>query len=202
MRFGMRKALLCAAIGLIGIRQMRAQDKLHWVGSWASSQQTPETGNLLDPELMRDATLRQIVPLSLGGSQLRVRVSNAFGTAPLRLTSVHVARPVPAGGGAIDPSTDTAVIFDGAPDVMIPLVQNMYPIRSHFQPQDFRALRSRFTTISRRQERRDILGRGLLPISRMVIWFRLRAWRMQRRWSTGTKSRVSMWLRLRRPVLW
>src|ERR1700759_4472727 len=53
---------------------------LHWVGSWPASQQIPETANLLDPELMRDATLRQIVHLSVGGSQLRVRLSNAFGT--------------------------------------------------------------------------------------------------------------------------
>ncbi len=43
---------------------------------------------------MRDATLRQIVHLSVGGDRLRVRMSNAFGTAPLHLTAVHVARPV------------------------------------------------------------------------------------------------------------
>jgi lysophospholipase L1-like esterase len=91
-----------------------------WVGSWAASQQVPETGNLLDPELMRDATLRQIVPLSVGGGQLRVRMSNAFGTAPLHLTAVHVARPVSAAGAAIDAASDTAVMFHGAPDVTIP----------------------------------------------------------------------------------
>ena len=65
-----------------------------WVGSLAASQQVPETQNLLDPEMLRDATLRQIVHLTVGGGQLRVRVSNAFGTAPLHLTAVHVARPV------------------------------------------------------------------------------------------------------------
>jgi lysophospholipase L1-like esterase len=99
-------------------------DKLHWVGSWAASQQVPETQNLLDPELLRDATLRQIVHLTVGGSQLRVRVSNAFGTQPLHLTAVHVARPASAaseaGGGAIDAASDMAVMFHGAPDVMIP----------------------------------------------------------------------------------
>jgi lysophospholipase L1-like esterase len=97
-----------------------ANGKLHWVGSWAASQQIPETQNLLDAELLRDATLRQIVHLSVGGSQLRVRVSNAFGTAPLHLTAVHVARPVSAAGAAIDATSDMAVMFDGAPDVMIP----------------------------------------------------------------------------------
>jgi lysophospholipase L1-like esterase len=95
-----------------------------WVGSWAASQQVLETANLLDPELLRDATLRQIVHLTVGGSQLRVRVSNAFGTQPLHLTAVHVARPVAAvsaaGGGAIDAASDMAVMFDGAQDVTIP----------------------------------------------------------------------------------
>jgi lysophospholipase L1-like esterase len=97
-----------------------AADKLHWVGSWAASQQTPEMGNLLDPELMQDATLRQIVHLSVGGSQLRVRVSNAFGTQPLHLTAVRVARPVSAAGAAIEAGSDTAVQFNGAVDVTIP----------------------------------------------------------------------------------
>jgi lysophospholipase L1-like esterase len=95
-------------------------DKLHWVGSWAASQQVPETQNSLDPELLHDATLRQIVHLSAGGSQLRVRVSNAFGTAPLHLTAVRVARPVSAASAAIDAASDRAVTFNGAPDVVIP----------------------------------------------------------------------------------
>jgi lysophospholipase L1-like esterase len=95
-------------------------DKLHWVGSWAASQQVPEAQNSLDPQLLRDATLRQIVHLSVGGDQLRVRVSNAFGTEPLHLTAVHVARPVSAAGAAIDAASDTPVTFNGSSDVMIP----------------------------------------------------------------------------------
>ncbi|HEX3969238.1 MAG TPA: SGNH/GDSL hydrolase family protein [Edaphobacter sp.] len=124
MRLSVMKVLFCAAIGLVVTGQIRAQTAqpaLHWVGSWAASQQIPETGNLLDPELMRDATLRQIVHLSVGGSQLRVRLSNAFGTQPLHLTSVHVARPAEAAGGsAIDSASDRVVTFHGASDVTIP----------------------------------------------------------------------------------
>jgi lysophospholipase L1-like esterase len=110
-------------IGLLMIGRVEAQKNVptaHWVGSWAASQQVPETQNLLDTEAMRDATLRQIVHLSVGGERLRVRVSNAFGTQPLRLTAVHVARPVSAASAAIDAGSDTAVTFHGAPDVTIP----------------------------------------------------------------------------------
>ncbi|HEX4582743.1 MAG TPA: hypothetical protein VH139_11825, partial [Acidobacteriaceae bacterium] len=115
-----------AALGLLAVGHAVAQKSgpTIWVGSWAASQQVPETQNLLDPELLREATLRQIVHLTVGGSQLRVRVSNAFGTQPLHLTAVHVARPVSAssaaGGGAIDAASDMAVMFHGAQDVTIP----------------------------------------------------------------------------------
>src|SRR5271156_2914766 len=120
MRWSTARVLFCAVIGLVAVGQVRAQMRTHWVGSWAASQQIPETANLLDPELMRDGTLRQIVHLSVGGAQLRVRVSNAFGTQPLHLTAVHVARPVSPASAEIDAASDRAVMFDGAPDVMIP----------------------------------------------------------------------------------
>jgi lysophospholipase L1-like esterase len=95
-------------------------DEPHWVGSWAASQQVPETQNQVDPELLRDGTLRQIVHLSVGGGELRVRLSNAFGTAPLHLTAVHLAKPVSPAGAAIDAASDKALTFDGETDVTIP----------------------------------------------------------------------------------
>jgi len=125
MRYGLKGTLVVigVAVWLLTSKVVCGQvtnDKLRWVGSWAASQQVPETQNSLDPQLLRDATLRQIVHLSVGGDQLRVRVSNAFGTEPLHLTAVHVARPVSAAGAAIDAASDTQVMFNGSSDVMIP----------------------------------------------------------------------------------
>ena len=91
-----------------------------WVGSWATSEQVPEAGNALAPSDLSDATLRQVVHLSIGGEVLRVHLSNAFGTAPLRFTSVHIARPTPAAPAQIDASTDRELTFSGRPDVAIP----------------------------------------------------------------------------------
>src|SRR3954463_10164869 len=65
-----------------------------WVGSWASSQQVPEPRNALAEADLQDMTLRQLVHLSLGGTQIRVKVSNRYGLAPLHMTSVHIAKPV------------------------------------------------------------------------------------------------------------
>jgi len=91
-----------------------------WVGSWVAAQQVPEPQNALDPEDLRDATLRQVVRLSVGGKQLRVRLSNTFGTAPLHVTSTHVARPFSSGLAEIDTATDQAVTFAGRTDVTVP----------------------------------------------------------------------------------
>jgi lysophospholipase L1-like esterase len=119
-----KTTVVCGVVTwLLMIGRVEAQKNVptvRWVGSWASSQQTPETANLLDPELLRDSTLRQIVHLSVGGSELRVRVSNAFGTQPLHLTAVHLAQPVSAASGEIDAASDRVVMFHGTPDVMIP----------------------------------------------------------------------------------
>lgn len=92
----------------------------HWVGSWAASQQRPEPQNSLASEDLRDATLRQIVHLSLGGSRIRVHFSNRFGTAPFHITAVHVALPVSRTSGEIKLQTDKALTFSGATDVTIP----------------------------------------------------------------------------------
>jgi lysophospholipase L1-like esterase len=91
-----------------------------WVASWGTSQQIPEPQNVLPPGALRDATLRQIVHLSVGGTALRVHLSNVFGTAPLHFTSVHIARPLATDGPAIDPATDKALTFAGASDVIVP----------------------------------------------------------------------------------
>jgi lysophospholipase L1-like esterase len=91
-----------------------------WVASWSTSQQIPEPQNALPPEELRDATVRQIFHLSVGGSALRVHLSNAFGTEALHFTSVHVARPRSPSSPAIDPATDRALTFAGHPAVTIP----------------------------------------------------------------------------------
>jgi lysophospholipase L1-like esterase len=91
-----------------------------WVVSWAASQQVPEPQNALPADDLRDATLRQIVHLSLGGSALRVHISNAFGMQPLYFTSVHIAHPLSPASPAIDPLTEKALTFAGQPDVTVP----------------------------------------------------------------------------------
>ena len=125
MRFA-RKKLLVVAFLVMGVAPARlavAQatgTRPNWVGSWAASQQIPESQNALAPDDLRDATLRQIVHLSIGGATLRVHLSNAFGTSPLHFTSVHIAKPVSAASARIDGASDKALSFSGSSDVTVP----------------------------------------------------------------------------------
>src|SRR5215472_46237 len=92
----------------------------NWVASWGTSQQIPEPNNALPADDLRDATVRQIFHLSVGGPALRVHLSNAFGTEALHFTAVHIARPVSPSSPAIDPASDKALTFSGAADVTVP----------------------------------------------------------------------------------
>lgn len=107
---------------LVSLALVRAQSPsaAHWVGTWAASQQLPEAMNQIPAEEFQNATLREIVHLSLGGATLRLHLSNAFGTQPLHLDGVHIARPLAAASSAIDPATDRTVTFAGNAEVTIP----------------------------------------------------------------------------------
>lgn len=90
----------------------------HWVGTWSTSVQRTEPGNLPPEPGLEGNTLRQVVHVSLGGDRLRVHFSNTFGTTPVVLTAAHLAASL--GHGAIDPATDRVLTFDGRPGTTIP----------------------------------------------------------------------------------
>ncbi len=67
-------------------------------------------------------TVRHLLRATAGGDGLALRLSNLFGTTPLRLGPVHVALPaaVPASGPAARGGSDRALTFHGAATVVIP----------------------------------------------------------------------------------
>jgi lysophospholipase L1-like esterase len=100
-----------------------------WVTSWAAMPQLTEPQNMppapfTQPgRVLTDATLRQTVHASIGGHELRLRFSNAFGGAPLPITRVAVALPAggSAGVSAIQPGSSRRVTFGGRPSTVIPV---------------------------------------------------------------------------------
>lgn len=70
------------------------------------------------PLVLRDQTLRHVLRPSQGGASLRLRISNAFGSEPLVIDGVNIARVV--AGSRIDPATDQALRFGGATAARVP----------------------------------------------------------------------------------
>ncbi len=96
-------ALLLTGCGVPPAAPGAAQDDA-WVAAWGSAQlaQHPPALAASAPagakevpavwrEPLRDVSLRQVVRVSAEGTALRVRVSNVFGSEPLRLGAVSVA---------------------------------------------------------------------------------------------------------------
>lgn len=91
-----------------------------WVAAWAAAQQIPEERNALKPEDLKDATLRQVVRIQIGGKQLRIRFSNAFGTQPLAIGAATIARSADNASSRIDGGTLMALHFNGQRAVTLP----------------------------------------------------------------------------------
>jgi lysophospholipase L1-like esterase len=88
-----------------------------WVATWG----VPPMGVGPNGEPARsfeNQTVRQVVHASVGGQRVRVRISNAFGGAPLRLGAVHLARH--AGGASIVPGSDRALTWSGRSSITVP----------------------------------------------------------------------------------
>lgn len=111
---------VCVTLALVGLALTSGGQEANgrWVGTWACAPQLVEIGNLPPPPGLTSNTLRQVVRVSLGGNRLRLRFSNAFGNAPVTITSVLLAAS--AGRSAIKPETDRALTFRGQRTVTIP----------------------------------------------------------------------------------
>jgi len=122
------RAITLAAI-LLAVHPMLAQQSSgeRWVGTWATAvvgrpqNPTPPAPPAAPPAPFMhfdNQTLRQIVRTSIGGSRVRVVLSNAFGTAPLTVGAAHIA--LRDKNSDIVPASDRALTFSGQPAFAIP----------------------------------------------------------------------------------
>src|SRR5512133_2767965 len=65
----------------------------HWVSAWSAAVHTPPAFPGLPPvPVFENQTIRMVVRPTIGGTRVRVRLSNAFGTTPLKIGAAHIAR--------------------------------------------------------------------------------------------------------------
>lgn len=121
---GMRRGLLLAALAavltlpLFGVPAAATTGS--WTGAWATSPQR-EAG-----PTFADQTLRMLVHPTLGGSPLRIRLSNEFGAAAVTFGAVGVARAVAAGSPELVAGTGRRVTFHGRRSVTVPAGRQVF----------------------------------------------------------------------------
>lgn len=114
---GGRSLLLVLAAALPA--PVLADNQPRWIASWGAAMVagTPDRA-AVDTGRDADMTYRQVMRVSLGGSRLRVRISNIHGDAPLTVDAATVA-PGLVGSDAVDPRSLRALRFHGAPGITI-----------------------------------------------------------------------------------
>jgi len=89
-----------------------------WEGSWGASAMS-SSPLVSTVQSLDNQTVRDIIHTCIGGGALLLRLSNAFGSAPVTIGAASVARELL--GAQLDPATLNAVTFDGSSSVTIPV---------------------------------------------------------------------------------
>ena len=75
-------APVAGAVSVGALTTAVARAALPWVGTWAAAQVSPAVRGLSRTGF-KDETVRDVVHISVGGSEVRIRLSNVFGTGSL-----------------------------------------------------------------------------------------------------------------------
>lgn len=111
---------IVAVIGNLAAPVVQAEENTsgrRWVATWGASPMQPGTA-FAPSRSFENQTIRQIVHTSIGGSKVRVRLSNQYGPGDLIVGSAHVA--LMSSGDTIVPASDRVLTFNGQTTVVIP----------------------------------------------------------------------------------
>jgi lysophospholipase L1-like esterase len=115
-----RKSLsLALAMLWLGVASVATPAQAEWIASWAAAPQQPHPGIGPIPATpsFQNRTLRQVLRLSAGGSALRLRLSNTYGTRTLAIGRAKVAL-LDDQGREVAAST-RMLTFGGAPSATV-----------------------------------------------------------------------------------
>lgn len=119
--FRMPLIALLGAWPLIALPAPATATTHNWTRGWAAAVQHPSQSEWISNWAyagFRNHSVRQVVRVGAGGSSLRLRLSNVYGTAPLRLTGASIGKS--AGGATVRPTTMRTVTFGRSASVTIP----------------------------------------------------------------------------------
>lgn len=109
----MKQYLVAAALAAILTSPQAAEN---WLATWQASPQATWESNQFAlptgvPAVLERQTVRETARISVGGTRLRIVLSNRYGTQPIVVGEVRVGR---------DDETGRALTFGGQPGVVIP----------------------------------------------------------------------------------
>ncbi|MCP9199095.1 SGNH/GDSL hydrolase family protein [Gramella sp. GC03-9] len=155
----LRLSLICLSI-LLGVFSCKPGKKdqndsaeKKWVGTWSTAPQLVEPRNMPPEPGLTNNTLRQVVAVSIGGDELRLKLTNEFSKSQLEINAVQIA--VSKDSSAIDESTAKMLKFDGNQSVTIAGGEAVYSDPIQFNLEDRMRLA---ITISYGQTPADLTG--------------------------------------------
>jgi lysophospholipase L1-like esterase len=115
-----RRALFswALAIGWLPILASGDDGAQHWVTTWSTSNVASDR-----PVAFSNQTIREVVHTTIGGSAVRIRLSNTFGTRSMRLDAVFIGMQKMGprkDGAALVPGSNHEVTFGGSRSITIP----------------------------------------------------------------------------------
>jgi lysophospholipase L1-like esterase len=127
------KLRIVFALCLAGLVYAQAPGQEHWVAAWGTaqllarapqppplpgaSQTATQTPQSIANRGFNHQSVRMIARNSIGGRRVRVKLSNAFGSAPVMIGAAHIA--LRAKDSGIVPQSDRALLFNGKPDCIV-----------------------------------------------------------------------------------
>src|SRR5687767_5595759 len=113
------KSLLASSL-LLSVFMCSACSAAEWVQTWGAAPlpPTPAQGPFPATPTFSNQTVRQTIRVSVGGTRIRLRLTNEYGTKPLALGAVRVALADEKGNVRIE--TGREVSFSGKRTAMVP----------------------------------------------------------------------------------
>ena len=119
------RALLGLALAIRWLSVLASGDDgpQHWVTTWTTANAASD-----QPTAFSNQTIREIVHTTVGGSSVRIRLSNTFGTHAIRLDAVFIGlqkaglreAELQKDGAALVPRSNHEVTFGGSRSIAIP----------------------------------------------------------------------------------
>jgi lysophospholipase L1-like esterase len=109
---------LILAIGWLSAPASGDDGPQRWVTTWTTANAASD-----HPTVFSNQTIREIVHTTIGGSAVRIRLSNTFGTRAIRLDAVFIGLQeagLQKDGAALVPRSNHEVTFGGSRSIAIP----------------------------------------------------------------------------------